>query len=160
MNNKKIIRILKFTIIGLIIFTVILFALSMQTVIAGLTGAVGGDSFKVELDNDNPSGEWVIKFRANPVNNGLLGEKLSLSLGVVDPNGEYLAVNATSIGLAPGERKSFDLTLTIPLETVQKYNLNATETQDVKLELLFGIHTLGDTVGLQQTMRVGGGQEI
>jgi hypothetical protein len=159
-NRKKIIRVLKFSIIGLVLTTVILFALSMQTILSGILGAISGDSFKLELNNEDPTADWVITFKANQVNNGLLSEKLSLGIGIVNPDGEYVAVNSTVVDIEPGQLKLFEFTLTIPSETVQLYNLTETQSQDVEMELFFGIRTLGDLVGFEQTMRVEGVQEL
>jgi hypothetical protein len=159
-NRKKIIRVLKFSIIGLVLTTVILFALSMQTILSGILGAISEDSFRLELNNEDPTADWVITFKANQVNNGLLSEKLSLGIGIVNPDGEYVAVNSTVVDIEPGQLKLFEFTLTIPSETVQLYNLTETQSQDVKMELFFGIHTLGDLVGFEQTMRIEGVQEL
>jgi len=89
-----------------------------------------------------------------------LGEKLSFSIGLRDANDKYIVVNSTAFSIAPGEKKPFTLTLTLPYETVQKYNLNETQTANVTFELLFGIRTLGDLVGFQQTMRIGAGEGL
>jgi len=160
MDRKKVIRILRFCIIGLVLLTVILFALGLYTLFTGLVGAISSDTFGLDLDKDGPSGDWSLKLNANPRNNGILGERLALSIGILDANGHYIVVNSTSVSIAPGEQRAFSLTLTIPYETVQKYNLNATQGADVVFELLFGIRTLGDLIGLQQTMRIAGSASL
>ena len=157
MERRKVIRILRFCVIGLVAITIILLLLSVYTMINGLVGAISGDTFKLDLDKDNPGGDWILRFDGNPHNSGILGEKLSISIGLLDPNDHYITVNSTEVGIAPGEKKPFALTLTIPYETVQKYNLNETQTADVTFELLFGIRSLGDLIGFQQTMRIGAG---
>ncbi len=156
MDRRKVIRVLKFCVIGLVLLTVILFSLGLYTLFSGLVGAISGGSFKLDLDKDGPGGDWSLKFDANPKNNGILGENLFLSIGIRDSNGSYITVNSTSVDIAPGGQSPFTLTLTIPYETVQKYNLNATQGADVVFELLFGIRTLGGLVGFQQTMRISG----
>jgi len=160
MDRRKVIRILRFCVIGLVLLTVILFALGLYTLFSGLLGAVSSDTFGLDLDKDRPSGNWVLRLNANPRNNGILGERLSLGIGILDANGQYIVVNSTSVSIAPGEQRSFSLTLTIPYETVQKYNLDATQGADVVFELLFGIRTLGDLVGFQQTMRIAGSASL
>ena len=151
---------LKFCVIGLVVLTIVLLGLSLYTVINGLIGAISGDTFKLELDKDNPGGDWILRFDGNPRNSGILGEKFSFSIGLLDANDKYIVVNSTAFSIAPGEKKPFTLTLTLPYETVQKYNLNETQTADVTFELLFGIRTLGDLVGFQQTMRIGAGEGL
>src|SRR3989337_3975057 len=160
LERRKVIRILKFCIIGLLVLTVVLFVLSLYSVINGLVGAISGDTFKLELDKDTPGGDWILRFDGNPRNSGILGEKFSVSIGLLDANDKYIVVNSTAFSIAPGEKKPFTLTLTLPYETVQKYNLNETQTADVTFELLFGIRTLGDLVGFQQTMRIGAGEGL
>ena len=160
MNRTKVIRLLKFCVIGLIVLTVVLFALSFYSLISGLTGAISEGTFSLDLDKDNPAGDWVLKLTANPRNGGIMGEKLSMSIGLLDSSNEYVVVNSTVVSIAPGEQKPFSLTLTVPYETVKEYNLNGTEPADVTFELLFGIRTLGDLVGFQQTMRIGAGEGL
>ncbi len=158
MNRKKVTRALKFCIIGLIVVTIVLFALGTHTLIVGLMSAIsseGGTGLK--LINNDPSGDWLFILDSKPVNKAFLGEKLFMSIGVLDRDGKYLAVNSTSVPIAPGEQKPFQLTLTIPAQTVIQYNLNTTQIDDVRLELLFGISTLGDLLSFRQTMRISGG---
>ncbi|MEM3718423.1 MAG: hypothetical protein QXD45_00135 [Candidatus Bathyarchaeia archaeon] len=156
MDRSKAIRILRFGIIGVALLTLVLFALGFYTLITGLVGAISSGAFRLELDKDGPSGCWALRLDANPRNNGLLEERLVLGIGLLDSNGKYIVVNSTSVSLAPGEKLSFSLTLTIPYETVRKYNLNATKGADVVFELVLGIRTLDDLVGFQQTMRITG----
>jgi len=160
MNRKKVIKILKLCIIGLALLTVILFALSLFTLLNGLFGAISSGRLGLDLDKDEVSGDWLLKLNANPRNNGILVERVSFSIGILDADGQYIIANSTSVSIPPGEQRSFSLTLTIPYETVQKYNLNATQGADVVFELLFGIHTLGDLVGFQQTMRIAGSASL
>jgi len=160
LERRKVIRILKFCVIGLLVLTIVLFVLSLYTVINGLVGAISGDTFKLELDKDNPRGDWILTFDGNPRNSGILGEKLAFSIGLLDPNDKYIAKNSTEVSISPGEKKPFSITLTLPYETVQKYNLNETQTADVTFELLFSIRSLGDLVGFQQTMRIGAGEGL
>jgi hypothetical protein len=156
MDRKKVARMLKFCIIGLVLLTIVLFALGLYTLFTGLLGAISSGTFGLNLDKNAPSGDWVLTLNATPRNNGILGERLFLSVGLLDANGAYIIVNSTSVNIASGTQSPFSLTLTIPYETVQRYNLNASEGADVVFELLFGIHTLGDLVGFQQTMRIAG----
>jgi hypothetical protein len=156
MDRKKVIRALRFCIIGLVLLTIVLFALGLYTLFTGLFGAISSDTFGLDLDRNTPSGDWVLRLNASPRNNGILEERLFLSVGILDANGEYIAVNSTSVNIAPGAQNPFSLALTIPYATVQRYNLNATQGADVLFELLFGIRTLGNLVGFQQTMRIAG----
>src|SRR3990170_9143380 len=117
LERRKIIRVLKFCVIGLLVLTIVLLVLSLYSVINGLVGAISGDTFKLDLDKDNPGGDWILRFNGNPHNSGILGEKLSFSIGLLDPSDHYITMNSTEVSIAPGERKPFALTLTIPYET-------------------------------------------
>jgi hypothetical protein len=159
MQHKKVIRTLRFSVIALIVATVILFALSLHTLIYGLIGAISDNALNLELNKDAPEGDWLMMLTGNPKNNGFLSERLSFSIGLRDANNNgYIVTNSTVVTIAPGEQKFFSLTLTIPFETVQRYNLNETQSSNVDFELLFGIYTLGDFVGFQQTMIIPAGE--
>src|SRR3989304_7349932 len=118
LERRKVIRMLKLCVIGLVVLTIVLLGLSLYTLINGLIGAISGDTFKLELDKDNPAGDWILRFNGNPRNSGILGEKLSFSIGLLDTNEKYIAMNSTEVSIAPGETKPFALTLTVPYETV------------------------------------------
>ena len=159
-NRRKIIKALKFCIIGLILFTIILFALSLYTLITGLAGAVSGGSFGIELDEDTPNGDWLITLDASPRNNGILGVRLFINLGILNSSGTYIAANSTSVYIAAGGQGPFSLVLTIPYEIVQQYNFTLEQGAPVVFELMFGISTLGDLVGFTQVMRISGEPRI
>ncbi len=160
MNRKKAIRALKFSIIGLILLTVVLFALSMYTLFIGLIGAVSGDTFGLELDKNGLAGDWILTFNADPRNNGVLDMSLFIQLGITNSSGEYIAVNSTSVYMAPGGQSPVSLILTIPYEEVQKHNLDGEQGADVVFEMMFGIRTLAGLVGFTQTMRIPGDAKL
>ncbi len=159
MDRRKIVRILRYCIIGLVAFTVLLFTLSLHTLFIGLAGAVSGGSFDLKVDKNGPGGNWLLHFNGNPQNNGLIGTRIIIDIRILDPNGRYIAENSTSVALAPEEQKAFSLALTIPYDQVQIYNLNSTQAQAV-FEMNFGIRTLGDLVGFTQTMRITAGETL
>src|SRR3972149_3026103 len=101
LERRKVIRVLRFCVIGLVVLTIVLFILSLYTVINGLIGAISGDTFKLELDKDNPAGDWILRFNGNPGNSGIIGEKLSLSIGLRDTNDKYIVANSTEVSIAP-----------------------------------------------------------
>lgn len=158
MQKKKIIRLLKFTLIALIILTVVLLPLSIYVLISGLSGAIsGGDGGGLNLNKDTPNGDWILTYNSNLRNTAFLGEKLSFGIGLIDPTGNYITVNSTAVDIAPGEQKPLLLTLTVPYAQVQKYNLNDTQATGVIFELKFGISTLGNLVGFSQTLQIPAG---
>jgi hypothetical protein len=160
MDRRKVIRALKFCVIGLVLSTIILFALGLYTLFAGLVGAVSGETFGIELDKDTPNGDWLITLNASPRNSAILDERLFVNLGILDLGGEYIAANSTSVYIGPGGQSPFSLVLTIPYEIVQQYNVTLEQGGPVKFELIFRITTLGDLVGFTQVMRIAGEPEI
>jgi hypothetical protein len=157
MDRKKVIRALRFCIIGLVLLTIILFTLGLYTLINGLASAISGEeTIGLNLNIDNSTGDWMLTVNANPRNTGVLGEKIFLQLGLLNSDGEYITKNSTSIYIEPGRQKSFSLVLTIPYEEVQRYNLSTEQGANVFFEMKFGISTLWDLVGLTQVMKIGG----
>ena len=156
MERKNVVKALRFCIIGLVLLTIVLFTVSLYTLFTGLLGAVSGDTFGLKLNKNTPTGDWELTFEANPRNNGVLGVRLFIHLGIRNSSGEYIAVNSTSVYIAPGGQSPFSLTLTIPYEVVQKYSLAGEQGARVVFEMMFGIRTLGDLVGFTQIMRIAG----
>lgn len=160
MDKKKAIKALRRCIIGLVLLTVVLFTIGLYSLIRGLGDAVSGDAFRLELNKDNPSGDWTLTFNANPRNSGFLGVRIFIDIGIRNSSGAYITRNSTSVYVPAGGQNSFSLVLTIPYQDVQRYNLNETQGADVTFEMIFGIRTLADLVGFTQTMRIAGDAEL
>ena len=156
MKRGNVIRALRFSIISLILLTVALFAVSTYTLINGLSGAISGDSFHLQLDKSNSTGDWTITITASPRNTAFLGTKLFVNLGILNSSGAYIAHNSTSVNIAPGGQTPLSLILTIPYAEVQKYGLGGEQVATVTFEMIFGIRTLWDLVGFTQVMRIEG----
>jgi len=155
MERKNVVKALRFCIIGLVLLTIVLFTVSLYTLFTGLLGAISTFG-PPQLNKNTPTGDWELTFEANPRNNGVLGVRLFIHLGIRNSSGEYIAVNSTSVYIAPGGQSPFSLTLTIPYEVVQKYSLAGEQGARVVFEMMFGIRTLGDLVGFTQIMRIAG----
>lgn len=161
MQRKTVIRAFKYCIIVLVVLTVVMFALSLHTLISGIMGAISGiGESALKLNTDDPTGAWSLTFSGTPRNTAFLPENVGFSIGLLDGDGKYIAVDSTSVNIAAGEQKTFSLILTIPPEQVQKYNLNGTQVGDVTFELKFSIRTLGDLVGFTQTMKISAGGSL
>ena len=156
MERKKKIRVLRYCIVGLVLLTVVLLAVSVYTLIYGLTGAISGSGFGLKLDTNGPNGDWILRFDGSPRNPGFLSTRLFIHIGVLDPAGQYIVSNSSSVDIPPGGQSRFSVVLTIPLAAVQKYSLNQTQGAQATFELIFGIRTLGDLVGFTQTLRIQG----
>ena len=144
---------LRYCIIGLVILTVALFALSLHTLFTSLFTVMQGEAFGLDLDKNESTGDWTFTLDANPKNGAILGIQLSVQLEIVSPEGESLAKDSTSVYIDAGGQSQFALTLSIPAEDVQRFLL---EDQEGIFEMKFGISTLGDLVGFTQTMRITG----
>ena len=103
MERKKVIKVLKCCIIGVILLTVTLFALSVHTLITSLTGTVSEGTFGLNLDKNGLNGDWLLRFSGNPRNPGLMGTRTFIQIGLLDLTGQPIAMNSTSVNLSPGE---------------------------------------------------------
>jgi hypothetical protein len=155
MERKKAIKALRFSVIGLVSLTILLFILSIYTLFSGLAGAVSGDTFGLKLNKSVDN--WTLVLNANPRNTGIISMRIFIQLGILDQQGNYIAKNSRSMNIEPGEQSPFSLNLTIPYEDVQKYHLEDEQNADAVFEMLFGIYTLGNLVGFSQTMRIAAG---
>jgi len=149
-------RVLRFAIIGLIVLTLVLLAVSLYTLFMGLTGAVGGDTFKLSVKIDEATGAILFRLDGNPRNGGLLSIKITFEVAVLSLEGQYVARNSTAVYIEPGARKPLTLTLFISQEDVQRYNLQELRGS---FEYKFGITTLWDLVGILQVVKIKGGGE-
>jgi hypothetical protein len=128
----------------------------MYNLIIGLSSAIsGGGIGGLNLNKDNPNGDWTFTLIANPRNNGILVERVFIQLGILNSDGQYIASNSTSVYIEPGGQKPFTVILTIPSEVVQEY-LSSGQEANVTFEMKFSINTLWDLVGLNQVMRFKG----
>ncbi|HJX23957.1 MAG TPA: hypothetical protein VJ574_06095 [Candidatus Bathyarchaeia archaeon] len=154
MKRANAIRVLRFSIIGLILLTLVFFAASTYTLINGLSGAISGNSFHLQLDKGNSTDDWKITITANPRNTAFLPTRLFVNLGILNSSGAYIAHNSTSVDIAPGGQTPFTMILTIPYAVVQKYGLE--QVANVTFEMIFGMRTLWDLVGFTQVLRIEG----
>jgi len=147
---------LRYSIIGLVVLTIVLFALSLSTLITALSSAVSGGAFSLNLNTYNSTRDWTLTLDANPKNNAFLDVRLYMEIAVTTLDGKYIVRNSTSVHIPAGGRAPFSLVLTIPLEEVRRYNITLGQGAPVWFEMKFGIRTLGDLVGFEQTMRISG----
>lgn len=156
-QRRTVIRALRFSIIGLIVFTVAVFGVGTYTLVTGMVGVISSmNTFRVSMDVNNSTGEARMIFSATPRNTAFLGVNMFVNLGVLDEGGAYIAHNSTSVDVAPGGERPLTLVLVIPADVVQRYVLqgqNATAT----FEMVFGIRTLWGLVGISDVVRVQGG---
>ncbi|MCJ7574729.1 hypothetical protein MUO93_10800 [Candidatus Bathyarchaeota archaeon] len=131
------------------------FVVSVHTIFAVIRSAVpnGGQVIPVEIDEN--TGMAKLTFTMSPGNGGFIGASLSVQVGIVAPDGQYLAMNSTKLYLDPGSRKNIEMTLKVPVERFNEYAAGG----GTSLEVQTGVRTLQDLVGFSTTIRAkGGGQ--
>jgi len=117
------------------------------------TGQEGGQEIPVEIDQN--TGIAKLTFTMSPANGGLIGASLSIQVGILAPDGQYIAVNSTRLYLDPGSRRSLVITLKAPIEAISGYYAGG----GTSLEVQTGVRTLQDLVSFSTTIRIrGGGQ--
>ena len=156
MSRERTIRVLRYSVIGMTLLTIILFALSVFTLVNGLSGTISGGGFGLKLDKNGPNGDWILRFSGSPRNTGFIGTSFFLQIGILDPDGQYIALNSSAVDVPAGQERPFTVTLDIPYQAVQTYGLNQTQGSRAEFELIFSIKTLDGLVGLSQTLRISG----
>lgn len=148
-------------ILGLIVMVsqlagIILFAVSTYSLITVVESSVTTEAGGIEATIDEATGRVRLSLTATPTNPGYLGVDLSVSLGLIDENGQYLAVNSTSLHLDPGEARLLNLQLSAALSEVIDYFDGSKEGF---IEMKVDVRTLNNLVGFSNTLRVRGGQQ-
>ena len=150
----KIVKAFRFGTLAFQVLTLIVLGLTLHTVFSVLSNAMIGNTFKLDTQIDQSTGDRKLTLNARPTNGGFLGANMYLELGVLNEDGEYVTRNSTSAYLGSGEQRTLALNLVITKDEALKYNI--TEGSGF-LEITFRIRTLADLVGFQNTMKVKAG---
>jgi len=137
----------------LTVFTVVILVLSIYNLFSFIS-SVSSETFSLNLNKNEDTGDFVFKFNANPRNNGLLGISLLLELTVLDADNRIIDTNSTYVYIEARGSQSFSITLTIPAEFVPGGKL-----QNAKgyFQMKMSVRTLGDLVGFTQIIKIGSG---
>ena len=111
------------------------------------TGPEGSQEIPVEIDQN--TGIAKLTFTMSPANGGLIGASLSIQVGILAPDGQYIAVNSTRLYLDPGSRRSLVITLKVPIDAINGYYAGG----GTSLEVQTGVRTLQDLVVFSTTIR-------
>lgn len=87
--------------------------MSAYTILTFLAGAISSDSFGLDLNKNEVTGDWTFTLNANPRNNGFLDMSLSFELTMLDIDEKVIATNSTSVYIRAGSNQPFSLGLTI-----------------------------------------------
>ena len=154
MNKSKAIR---FSIIILQVATLIMALLCLHTLLTVLSTAISGETFNLEMNMDESTGDFLFNINGNLINKGYLDVKLSFELAILNADGERIETNSTSMNIKAGSTNPFSLNLRIPVEMVQDIYLDGNAGF---LEVTFTVRMLGELVGFTNILKVGGGNGI
>lgn len=150
----KAVKVFGITILAVQLASMLVFGLSLHTIIGLVSSAASGESISLEMTFDEDTGAGMLMLKAKPRNGGYLGVDFTMGLGALDEEGSYIARNSTSVHLDAGEEKDIQLCLFVPSEEIQEMMLEEVEAY---LEVSMEIRTLNNMVGISNTFTVRGG---
>ncbi len=137
----------------LFILTMLIVVISFYSII-GFISSISGETFKLNMDKNESTGDWALTLNASPTNKGFLDLSLFIELTLFDSNDQVIARGSKHVLVKAGESETFSVALNIPAEFVPSGDLeNAKGTFQMELR----VRTLGDLVGLTQIMKIKGG---
>jgi len=145
---------LKISIRIAIILTIAIFVVSFYNLFAFLGSIVTGETFGLNLIEDESSGDLLLSLDATPQNNGFLDIGLSIELTVFDRNDHVIVQDSSSFNINAGSSHPLSLGLRIPASVVGEGGLQGDEGY---MQMKLTVRTLADLVGFTNVMKVGGG---
>jgi len=145
---------LKISIRIAIILTIAIFVVSFYNLFAFLGSIVTGETFGLNLIEDESSGDLLLSLDATPQNNGFLDIGLSIELTVFDRNDHVIVQDSSSFNINAGSSHLLSLGLRIPASVVGEGGLQGDEGY---MQMKLTVRTLADLVGFTNVMKVGGG---
>jgi len=119
-----------------------------------LGNIVTGETFNLNIIEDESSGDLLLSLEANPRNNGFLDISISIELKIIDLNDHVIAEDSTSFNINAGSSHPLSLSLAIPASMVGDGGLQGDEGY---MQMRLTVETLADLVGFTNVMKVGGG---
>jgi hypothetical protein len=137
----------------LIVLTVVIFIVGLYNLFSFLSTAISGDSFDIDLNKNEITGDWIFSFEANPMNNGVLPISLYFEITLFDLDDNLIATNSSTTYIGAGSSQSLSFSLIIPSEFVQGDDIQGDEGY---MKMVMTVRTFADLMGLTQIMRIGG----
>lgn len=150
----KLLRAFGFGVITFQLLTILALGLTVLTFFSILSNAFVGDTFRMSLGVDEATGDWRVTMNASPKNSGLLGVTMGFEMGILTPEGVYLARNSTSVRIDPGASRSLTLVLSVPADVALE---NGLQQNRGTLDIVLSVRTLWDLVEVKNAWRVEGG---
>lgn len=130
--------------------SLVVFALSMHTMLSVFSSAIPSSEGEIELEMTDPV---VIPFSLTPVNPGYLEAKLSITISLIVDGDIVIATDSTTLIIPPNSANPVDLELSIPLEDASKYLV---EGANASWKSEISVSTLNDLVSFSNTIIMGG----
>jgi len=132
---------------------IVAFVVSVHTIYMVMRSTAPGGGQEIPVGIDQNTGTAKLTFTMSPANGGLIGASLSVQVGILAPDGQYVAMNSTRLYLDPGSSRSLGMTLKVPIEAINKYYTDG----GTSLEVQMGVRTLQDLVGFSTIIHSEGG---
>lgn len=150
----KAVNVIRVALVVFQLVSVAAFGFSLFTITSVLNASLSGSDMSAEMTFDEATGSGLLKISLVPENGGLLAVDLSVELGVVGSDGDYIARDSFDVHLEPGDISPRTLSLVIPASDVQRM---MEEGRGGDLEIVLDLRTLYDLVGISNTLTIEGG---
>lgn len=150
----KAVNVIRVALVVVQLVSVAASGLSLYTITSVLKTSLSGGGMVAEMTFDEATGRGLLEISLSPVNGGLLAVDLSVELGAVGSDGDYIARDSFDVHLEPGDVSSQTLSLVIPASEVQRI-MEGGRGSD--LEIVLGLRTLYNLVGITNTLTIEGG---
>ncbi|MGQ9782168.1 MAG: hypothetical protein ACUVQ8_08015 [Nitrososphaeria archaeon] len=138
----------------LLVLTILITVISLYNII-GFISSMSSETFNLDLDENESTGDWTLTLNANPKNKGFLDVSLFIELTILDSNNQTIATESKHVQIKAGGSETFSVALNIPAEFAPGGDIqNAKGT----FRMVMSIRTLGDLIGLTQVMEIKGGE--
>jgi hypothetical protein len=150
----KAVNVIKVALVVVQLVSVAAFGLSLYIITSVLNASLSGSGMSAEMTFDEATGSGLLEISLASENGGLLAVDLSVELGVVGSDGDYIVRDAIDVHLEPGDISPRKLSLVIPTSDVQRM---MEEGRGSDLEIVLDLRTLYDLVGISNTLTIEGG---
>ena len=133
--------------------TILALGVTLLTFFSILSNAFVGETLRMSMGVDEATGDWKVAMKASPRNSGLLGVTMGFEMGILNPEGTYMARNSTSVRIDPGASRSLTLVLSVPADVAKE---NGLQQNRGTLDIVISVKTLWDLVEVKNAWRVQG----
>lgn len=144
---------LKLGALVLAVITFLILVVSLYNLISFLGTAISGESFGLDMNKNESTGEFVFSFNASPRNDGILPVSMYLEITFFDLDDNMVATNSSLSYIGVDNNQTLSFSLVIPSDFVQGDELQGDEGY---MQMTMSIRTLGNLVGLTQILKIGG----